>query len=235
MMPTQGRSLYKLQLVDTELAEQRSRLRETEGLLGETKELREARASHERAVREASSWRTRLKDLEFELHRLEDKIAATEKQLYGGGVTNPKELHGMQQEHEYLKRTHRKLEDDILQAMEQVELCERQLATALSRVREIEAMWRDQQDRLAKQVAQLQDKISNLQKERQAAVAGLEPAVLATYEELMRKKAGRAVALLVGQTCGGCRVTLPSSKAQEVRRGQQLVTCTNCGRILVVE
>jgi predicted nucleic acid-binding Zn-ribbon protein len=53
------------------------------------------------------------------------------------------------------------------------------------------------------------------------------------YAELMKKKGGRAVVLLAGQTCGGCRVTLASGKAQQVRRGQELITCTNCERILV--
>ncbi|MBC7260907.1 MAG: nucleic acid-binding protein, partial [Chloroflexi bacterium] len=46
---------------------------------------------------------------------------------------------------------------------------------------------------------------------------------------------GRAVALMVDQMCQGCRVMVPTSKAQIVRRGQELVTCTNCGRILVVQ
>jgi predicted nucleic acid-binding Zn-ribbon protein len=84
-------------------------------------------------------------------------------------------------------------------------------------------------------VEQLQAKVAVLAKERAQIARPLDASARAMYDELMQKKGGRAVALLVGQTCGGCRVTLASGKAQVVRRGQELTTCTNCGRILVGE
>jgi predicted nucleic acid-binding Zn-ribbon protein len=235
MMATLGQRLYHLQLLDTELAEQRSRLRETEAQLGETTELREARAAQESATKELTLQRTRLKDLEFDLHGLNAKVTATANRLYGGTVTNPKELHGLQQDHEYLKRSCSKQEDDVLEAMTKLDDCEAAAAVASTRLTEVEKRWRAEQARVSKQVEQLQAKIAALAKDRAQAVAPLDASTLALYDELMKKKRGRAVAVLVGQTCGGCCVTLPSGKVQEVRRGQGLITCTNCERILVVQ
>jgi predicted nucleic acid-binding Zn-ribbon protein len=235
MMATLGQKLYRLQLLDTELAEQRSRLREAQAMLGETRELLDARAAQERAAKELARRRTRLRDLEFELQGLNAKIKATAARLYGGEVTNPKELHALQQDHNYLQRSKHKQEDDVLEAMTLLEECEKGDSAASANVMDVQSRWRTEQATLSKQVEQLQAKISALAKDRAQMIAPIDASTRALYDELMKKKGGRAVALLVGQTCEGCRVTLPSGKVQQVRRGRELITCTNCARILVVQ
>ena len=235
MMATLGQRLYRLQSLDIELAEHLSRLRETQSGLGETREVLDARAAQEKTARELTQQRTRLKDLEFELQRLNEKITAAAARLYGGQVSNPKELHGLEQDHDYLKRARNKQEDDVLKAMTQVEECEKEAAGAASRRTAVESRWGAEQDRLTRQAELLQAKVTALKRDRAGLAGPLDVSARAMYEELMQKKAGRAIALLVGQTCGGCRVTLASGKAQVARRGQELVTCTNCGRILAVE
>jgi len=52
---------------------------------------------------------------------------------------------------------------------------------------------------------------------------------------LRLRRAGRAVALLEGELCLGCRVTLPTSKAQQARQREDLTLCSSCERILYVE
>jgi len=235
MMARVAQTLYRLQLLDTELSEHLSKLREAECSLGESPELVAARRAHERTNGELAHCRARLRDLEFDLQTLSDKIAVTEQRLYSGRVTNPKELTGLQQDHEYLRRSHAKLEDEVLLAMTRLEECEQAVADASARLMNVETRWRTEQDRLTKQIEHLQARVAVLKKDRAAMVALLGVSDLALYEELLRKKGGRAVALLVGQMCQGCQVTVPTSKAQLVRRGQELVTCTNCGRILIVE
>jgi predicted nucleic acid-binding Zn-ribbon protein len=235
MMATLGQKLYRLQVLDTELAEHRSRLRETQSLLGETREVLDARAAQDKAAKELTQQRARLKDLEFALQQLDTKITATAARLYGGQVSNPKELHGLEQDHDYLKRARDKQEDDVLQAMNQVEDAEKGAAAAATQLTAVESRWRAEQDKLTRQAELLQTKVTALKKDRAALAGPLDVSARATYEELMQKKGGRAIALLVGQTCGGCRVTLASGRLQEVRRSQQLITCPNCGRILVVK
>lgn len=228
-------TLYRLQLLDTELSERRSKLREAEGLLGESSELAAARRADEQASKELVSWRARLRDLELDLQSLNDRIATTEQRLYGGQVTNPKELGALQRDHEYLKRSREKLEDEVLLAMTRFDECEKTVADASAGLEKAETKWRAEQDGLTREIAQLQARIATLDKDRAALVPLLEASELALYEDLLRKKGGRAVALLVGQVCQGCRVTLPTSKAQLVRQGRGLITCTNCGRILIAD
>ena len=232
-MADTAQTLYRLQLLDTELSEQQSKLREAKGSLGESAELLAARRTRAQASEELATWRARLRDLELDLQGLNDKIAKTERRLYNGRVTSPKELEALQQDYESLKRSRERLEDEVLLAMTRFDEWEKAVADATAQLTEVESKWRAEQDRLAREIEQLQDRIETLNKERATLTALLAADELALYEDLMRKKGGRAVALLVGQICQGCRVTVPTSKAQLVRRGQGLVICNNCGRILV--
>jgi hypothetical protein len=234
-MAKPAQTIYRLQLLDTELNEQRSRLREAEGMLGESRDLLAARRAHAEAEKELATWRLRLRDLEMDLSVLCDKIKATEQRMYGGRVTNPKELGALQQDHEHLKLTRARLEDEILTAMLHVEECEKSLREAFARREQVETKWKAEQEKLTREVEKLRARIAALSANRKDIAASLGSSELALYEELLRKKGGRAAVLLVNGMCQGCRVTLPTSKVQLVRQTQELVICTNCGRILVIE
>ena len=228
-------TLHRLQILDSELSEQRSKLREVDGLLGETRELTTARECFTQAEGDLASARSRLRDLEMDLQALTERITTTEARLYGGKVTNPKELAVMQQDLSHMKRSRTTLEDDVLAGMTGAEDAGAGLVTARSRLDVVEGKWRTEQDRLGRDAEKLRARVASLTEDRDELVALVTPRDLTMYEELLRAKGGRAVAVLVGGMCQGCRVTLPTGKAQGVRQSQELVTCTNCGRILFVE
>jgi predicted nucleic acid-binding Zn-ribbon protein len=230
-----GQALYRLQLLDIDLSEQLSKLREAQGLVGESQELLSARRAHEEATTRLATCETRLRELEMDLEAINSRISATEQRLYSGRVTNPKELAGLQQDHDHSKRSREKLEDEVLLALECIDEYEQAVAEGSVRLERVETKWRDEQVRLAKQIEHLQARVPVLKKDRAEVASHVEASHLALYQELLSKKGGRAVALLVAEMCQGCRVTVPSSTAQRVRRGQELVTCTTCGRVLTTE
>jgi len=234
-MAGQARRLYQLQLLDTELSEQRSKLREVKSSLGKNQALTAARQTYEQATKECADWRSRLQHLELDLQGLSDRIAATEGRLYGGQVTNPKELSGLQRDLDHSKRSLDRVEDGALLAMTRVDECEKALAQASEQLAIVQAEWQRLQGEAAEQIEELQARLVSLNERRAELTDGIGSDNLALYEELLWKKGGRAVALLVGHTCQGCRVTVPTNKAQRVGRDEELVTCTTCGRILYAE
>ena len=58
---------------------------------------------------------------------------------------------------------------------------------------------------------------------------------LAVYTRLRKGKSGIAIATVdkTKHTCRGCFKQLPPQKVLEIRRGARLISCENCGRILV--
>jgi predicted nucleic acid-binding Zn-ribbon protein len=227
--------LYRLQSLDSELSEQLSKLREAEALLGETAELRAARRALKKANQELATCGTRLRSTEMDLQGVNERIAVTRERLYSGRVTNPKELSSLQQDLQYTDRSRQKLEDDVLTTMVLLEDCEKALGTATDRLADVDKAWQEQQASLHARIEQLQAQIAGLQGQRAEVAGRLSAGDLALYEDLKRQKGGRAVALLTTGMCQGCRVTVSTSKDQLVRRGTELITCTNCGRILTAE
>lgn len=224
--------LYQLQSLDSELSERLSKQRESEALLGKSPALRDARRRLQEANADLADCGTHLRELEMDLKKVNERLAVTRGRLYGGRITNPKELANLQQDFQHSEGSRETLEDDILGALVLLEDCEQAVSEAGRRLAEVDQAWKEQQASLAERIERLRAEIADLEEERTEIASLVESGDLALYEDLRCKKGGRAVALLAGAMCQGCRVTVPATKAQLVRKSTGLVTCSSCGRIL---
>jgi len=225
-------AIYRLQMIDAEIDEKRGSLSSIEADLannGDVLAASEAVRAGEETLREL---RSRLRSLELDLEGILGKIAANESALYGGEVTNPKELAGMEQELNYLRRRRTAAEDDTLVLMGEVEAQEEKLQAAQKLLARTEQRWRMAQSELVKDAEELRSRLATLEAEREETAQGISEGNLGVYESLRRQKGGQAVALLEDGVCQGCRVALPTSLAQRVRRGSELVHCGSCQRVL---
>jgi predicted nucleic acid-binding Zn-ribbon protein len=225
-------ALYRLQALETEIDETRAALDTVQSGL----EANEERASARRELRETEeamrASRGRLRGLELDLEQISSKIASTEQMLYGGQVTNPKELAGLDQELHYLRRRRSEVEDETLVSMDEVEQREAQFETAERHFEAAEQRWQTTQNELRQEAEGLRSRLAALEAERKTKLSSVSREDLSTYENARRQTAGPAVVLLEGGICQGCRVALPTSLVQQVRRGQDLVYCGSCHRIL---
>jgi predicted nucleic acid-binding Zn-ribbon protein len=78
-----------------------------------------------------------------------------------------------------------------------------------------------------------QKKVDNVEAERAALLANLGPAIKTRYERIRTSKGGRAVVPILKGACGGCFRGQPPQMLQEARRGDRLLTCEGCGRLLI--
>ena len=160
------------------------------------------------------------------------KVQPVEEKLYGGTVKIPKELVGLQQDVDSLRARQRELEDRDLEAMSAVEEVERALAEGERRLSEMEAEWKAEQESLHQQRGALQQELRELEGRRSGQQATIDAAAMRQYETLRAQHQGRAVAKVEPGICQGCRITLPMHVLQRARRGNHLVQCTSCERIL---
>jgi predicted nucleic acid-binding Zn-ribbon protein len=86
---------------------------------------------------------------------------------------------------------------------------------------------------VAAEEALLRTEEGGLEARRDGALAQLPPALRSRYEKLLVARKGRAVSELAGDGCSACGAHLPPQKAIAVRRGESVVDCPDCGRILV--
>ena len=226
--------LYALQETDQALDKAQSRLAEIEAELVEGDEMVLAReVAHEKrgAVDEL---RSRLSDAEWSVDEVRSKAAEVERKLYGGTVTNPKELADLDTDLKSLKRQIAKREDLLLGLLVEMEEAEAQLASAKGRYADIEADWKQHQEDLLRERGQIEPQVAALQARRDVQSPSVDRLSLRLYERLRERHAGQAVARVERGMCQGCRITLPVSILQKVRSGIDLIQCVSCERILFV-
>jgi len=226
------RALYQLQTIDQSLALAHKRLQEIGERLTGDERVRNLQRAVDSLSAQVSRSRAKVRDAELELRSLSDKIAAVQERLYGGQVTNPRELASLQNEVSYLRRRQGHLEDGMLEAMIRLEEQEAELARQREKLAQATAQWETAQVTLRAEQAELQAQVRQLEAQRAVIRGKLHPEELSIYEDLRRRKGGLAVVVLQGPACGGCGVRLPTSLVQQARQAEELQFCPSCGRIL---
>lgn len=189
--------------------------------------LTEVRARRDEVARDA-------KRLDDEVAAVRDRAAEADRTLYSGSVTAVKELQALQAEVEHLQVRQRELEDRELELMEAQEALDAEVAT-VEAAGAIEAERAEAARReLAEAEAGLDAEIDTETAARAAATVGIPETLLATYERIRAMSNGVGVARLVGDTCQGCRLSIPATELDAIRRGVSgEARCDNCGAILV--
>ena len=150
------------------------------------------------------------------------------------GLRNPQELANIQHELELLKEQRARLEDQLLEVMQKLDLAEREHARAQKALVRQEALWEKEQGELKHESLRLGDLIARAEARREAQKQKLTPRNLQVYEEVRRRRGGVAVARVSGGMCGGCRVAIPEAVRRRAFTADQLAQCPNCERILYV-
>lgn len=227
--------LWALQITDLAVEALRQRLKEIDQQLGETAELLAARQAAAEAAAELERWQGQQRAIETQVRDLTDHIRSAEQQLMSGRVRNPKELEGMQANVASLERRRSALEDEILEAMLEIDRCREQARTADASLAQIAAAWQAEQARLSGErrdrLAEAQKLAARLKQQWEAA----NPADRDVYKDLRGRKSGRALSLVERNACQTCGVGLPTSLVQQVRAGEQHVFCPTCGRLLHIQ
>jgi predicted nucleic acid-binding Zn-ribbon protein len=148
-------------------------------------------------------------------------------------VQNEKEYTAVLREIDTARKHISSLETDIIKRMEEIETLDAELA---ARAPDVERM-REEVDVVLTALDKEHDEASRLlQKfgDRRKTIAGQMPRHLfSTYERMSRLGRGQALAEVRSNgICAACRVRVRPKIFSDVRKGDQLIICENCGRIL---
>lgn len=228
----QMRALYRLQQIDAEIKETKSRLLAVLTAQKEPEVLAKARGRVETAVAILQKQQAQRKRYQTELDDLNAKTKRSEDRLYSGKVKNPKELKDLQSEIKSLGRRREALEDDILETMVLIEDAEGEKLAAEEVLFNLEAERETALPQLAQEQNELALDLHHLTQDRQKLAAEIEPKTLGDYENLRQRKNGVAVARLKINQCQACFTSVSASTVKKVEEGV-MVYCGGCGRMLV--
>ena len=230
---SQSTTLYRLQKLDLEIDARRHRLHQITALLEQDAARQEAQAAVVALQEALRPQEIRAKDLTLEMQSITTQSGQLHSRLYGGKVSNPKELQEMENKLAELKRRHVELEDVLLETMLTIEDTQAQLVQATERLQQAETSHAAAHQTLEAEQHRLKRELKALKADRESAVQEVSAEHLELYQALRTRRQGHAVAVLDGDACSGCGVSQTTINVQRIRQGQALMLCASCGRILV--
>jgi predicted nucleic acid-binding Zn-ribbon protein len=231
-MDAQLRTLIDLQAIDARIATlevEAARIpREIAALRGAVEA---ARAQVEQTKARLDAARKEQRALEKDLEVIQTKRVKTEGRLYE--VKTNKEYSAVLVEIEDIKQEKARMEDQILTLMEAHERLGVEIREAEAHHKARDAQGKEEETGLQAALREVEADLGLVRRERSDLAAKLPPAILADYDNLLRARGGLAIAEVAKpQSCGGCRVTLPPQRLQELKQQNALIRCESCGRYL---
>ena len=229
--------LLDLQRIDSLIL----RLEHRRDQLESGEELRAARASMEQANVALGDIRLELDALGRDQQRLEHEVDSLgrraedeRKRLYGGTISNPKELGAIQHEIDGIGQRKARIEDDLLAILEQREVLEARASEAEGVAVEARAKVEALGDAAEAELDRIEDDLVGLVAERAAAVPLVDGELLALYDEIRAHKHGVGAAELVDGVCQACHESLSAKELDAVKRSDGVKRCEHCRRILIL-
>jgi predicted nucleic acid-binding Zn-ribbon protein len=145
---------------------------------------------------------------------------------------NNDQYRAFQHEIEFCEKEIKKSEDRILELMGQSEPLEKNVKAAETALKQekarVEAEKAEARERTAKDQAALKE----LYEERKGIVTSLNPSLVTNYERIKKTRNGIAIAEAIDGRCSRCFIALRPQFFQELKRGDKVMTCESCNRIL---
>jgi predicted nucleic acid-binding Zn-ribbon protein len=181
--------------------------------------------------------RGRLADNAQARRELEKQVAVIDGRLarfddHKAAVKTNQEFTALLHEIEVARGGKDELENQILALLEEADV----IAAAVADAEGVLTATRSEADKartaLGAERSAFEADVTRLTRERSAHIAGIDAALLAKYEQLLKQRRMVAVAPMKGEMCGGCNVRLRPAVSQNVRRANEIVQCDSCQRIL---
>lgn len=226
-------ALYRLQQLELDIIERAKRIKAINAQLEDDEALRESAAENEAAQESYQAAEARVRDMELEIASSVEKRQNAESRLYSGEVTNPKELQDMQMEVESLTRRKSVLDDELQKlSSERDELRDKAEETE-ARCNEAKELHEQESKELAQEKDSLTESVNQMLARRKTSVAAIPEESFKTYNRMRTATSNRPIAVLREKACTVCGIEQNSIVITAINRGEGMVNCQNCGRILI--
>jgi predicted nucleic acid-binding Zn-ribbon protein len=170
------------------------------------------------------------KKLEGDIQVQEQKISKLRDQMLQ--VKTNEQYRAFQNEIAYAEGEIRKAEDKILELMEQSEALERNVKAAEADLKAQQKHVEEEKEHARDRTAIDQKALEEERSERSSIVGQMTPKVYADYERIRKKTKGNPIADATEGRCDACQIALRPQFFQDLRRGDKIMFCESCGRIL---
>jgi hypothetical protein len=179
----------------------------------------------------------RVKQTESDRKRLELDVEAKKQQIerYANQQLQTRkneEYRALAHEIETCKAEITKIEDQEIELMEQGEQAQKEVAQLTRESGDTKRLIEDQVAKLGEREENLRKELAELESNRTELAEAVDAGARARYERLVKSKGENVIVGVNHGVCGGCHMKLPAQVLLACQQEQEIVSCTNCGRIL---
>jgi uncharacterized protein len=189
---------------------------------------REETLASARTTQDEVAGRLRDSDKVREEHR--SRLRSRQKELMSGRIRNPTELMQMSDEVAHMKARFDDEEEAQLRIMEDAEAADEAVRTATKNLEDTRRLSAEEEPALRSQLAEWNTELADVVTDKEAIWVQVPPRDQTLFNRIRVRP---PIAKVSGTKCSACHVTVTSSGMQILRKGDALVQCENCGRILV--
>lgn len=158
-------------------------------------------------------------------------------------VRTQREIEALTSQMDSTRQTISALEKEGLEELERAPSLKNEHTASEAALKEAETFYRGEKERIRKAMAEKKAETEKYEAQRDKMLAKVSERTRSIYERAMKRWPGTGVVPvrgvldvagknLVGGSCCGCNFQLLASDLMKVHEGKNVVTCTNCSRIL---
>lgn len=170
------------------------------------------------------------KKLEGDIQLHQQKISKLKDQM--SVVKTNEQYQAFQHEIAYIEAEIRKAEDRILDFMEQSEPLEKNVKVAETELKAEQKHVEAEKTRARERTSADERELIEHRTERSAVAVQMEPKFYTEYERVRKKTKNTPIADATEGRCSACQIALRPQFFQDLRRGDRIMFCESCGRIL---
>jgi len=224
--------LLKLQNIDYDLGElERSKDYLPEMINNLEREIEDTKNALQTSEEELKEQNLLHNKLDMDLTILNQELAKFQKQMLT--IKTNKEYDALTNEIANRKVKISETEEEILKILTHMDDLKENIKQYRQKLEEMGKNNAPQLVHLREELNSIEDKIKIKEGDRKNVTVRIDKKLLATYERVKKGRGDQVVVTIRKRACGACYKSIPPQMIQEIRKGEIIYTCDNCGRILI--
>lgn len=189
---------------------------------------------------ELAGLETRVAQLEQEKGELEVALATEQEntrrsESHMKEIKTNKEFQAIGREITAARKQAAELEEQILQKIGQTEELKGEITARSASLAELERNTEERRQEKLAEIAAVQQGIDADTARRAEITANLPASLIKRYNSLREQRRGQAIAFARDGYCLGCNMNLPPQLYNSLFRGDEMISCPHCQRVLILK
>lgn len=223
--------LIFLQQVDDEILTLEKRLNEAPQKINLIEQKLETQQKQKKDIKEKIEVLTEQeKKLNQEIEENYTKIKKSKNRLMM--VENSKEYHAIMREMDNLEKTNRMREEEKVALEEDLATQNNIFSSLESEIERTEEELQEKKKNMEFQLSNADNRLKELREKREKSTQDIPKPILSRYEFIRSRLNNPVIVSVENGICTGCNISIPPQIFIELQKGEQILSCPNCQRLI---